>query len=316
MSLPPLPTAAPRPLRLAAIGVLVLAPLAASADETGWQLRHQEPRAFGQRVGDVVERRIHVTLSPGLQLDRASLPPIGRRGKALELRTVDWSGPGWLSGRQHTLTLSYQVFLSPPAVRTLEMPALTLRFEGGPRAEEVRIDAWPMTLAPLAPDPPSNRTGLGELRPEAVALPIDTTPARQRLAVVAAVALLALAYLAQVYLLAPWWAARHRPFARAWASLRGIGRGADAAARQQAYRQLHRALDQTAGAVVFDQGVARFLAAHPRFRPVQAELHEFFARSRAEFFDEPANGAGGSEDATAWLHRLCRRCRDLERGAA
>lgn len=296
--------------------MLALGPLDVPAEETGWVVRHDEPRAFGQRVGDVVERRVHITAPPGLRLDRASLPPIGRRGKALELRAVDWSGPGWAGGRQHTLTLAYQVFLSPPAVRTIEMPALTLRFDGGPRVEELRIEAWPMTLAPLAPDPPSTRSGLGELRPQAAPLPIDTLPARQRLTAVAVVASLALAYLAQVYLLGPWWAARHRPFGRAWASLRRLGRVDDVAARQQAYRQLHRALDQTAGAVVFDQGVAQFLAAHPRFRPVQSDLHEFFARSRAEFFGDAAPGAEVRGDTSAWLRSLCRRCRDLERGAA
>lgn len=296
-----------------AVTTLAAASFATRADDTGWQVRHEEPRAFGQRVGDLVERRIHIEPPAGLVLDPASLPSVGRRGKALELRTVDWAAPGWFGGRGHTLTLVYQVFLSPPEVRTLEMPVLTLRFDGGARTEELRIDAWPMSLSPLAPDPPSPRTGLGELRPEAAPLPLDTTPARRRLLACAALALLALAYLAQVYLLAPWWAGRRRPFARAWLGLRIAAPAGDATARQQAYRALHRALDETAGAVVFEPGVAEFLAAHPRFRPVQAELGEFFARSRAEFFGKPGETTG---DAAAWLRQLCRRCRDLERGAA
>lgn len=299
--------------RTAVAVMLISAPLVAGAAEDAalWQVRADEPRAFGQRVGDVVERRFHIDTPPGRHLDLASLPTVGRRGKSIELREVRWSEPGWF-GRGHTLTLAYQVFVSPTEVRTIEMPAVMLRFEGGPRTEDLRLDAWPMTLAPLAPAEPSPRTGLGELRPPAPPPAIDTTPARSRLAACAALALLGLAYLARVYLVAPWWAGRGRPFAQAWAALRR-GSGSTVAGRQQAYRSLHRALDRTAGEVLFEQGLPQFLARHPRYATLGAELGEFFARSRAEFFGQPARDG---EEAVRWLRGLCRRCRDLERGAA
>lgn len=300
-------------LQAAAAVMLAAAPLVGGAAEDAalWQVRADEPRAFGQRVGDVVERRFHIETPPGRRLDLASLPAVGRRGKSIELRDVRWTEPGWF-GRGHTLTLSYQVFVSPTEVRTIEMPSITLRFDGGPRTEDLRLDAWPMTLSPLAPAEPSPRTGLGELRPPAPPPAIDTAPARTRLAVCAVLALLGLAYLARVYLVAPWWAGRERPFAQAWASLRR-GSGSTVPARQQAYRALHRALDRTAGEVLFEQGLPQFLARHPRYAPLVADLGEFFARSRAEFFGEPpADG----EEAVRWLRGLCRRCRDLERGAA
>lgn len=167
------------------------APLAVGASEDAalWQVRADEPRAFGQRVGDVVERRFLIETPPGRHLDLASLPAVGRRGKSIELREVRWTEPGWF-GRGHTLTLAYQVFVSPTEPRTIEMPAITLRFDGGPRTEDLRLDAWPMTLSPLAPAEASPRTGLGELRPAAPPPMIDTGPARTRLAVCAALALL------------------------------------------------------------------------------------------------------------------------------
>lgn len=300
-------------LHAAAAALLLAVPLARGAAEDAalWQVRADEPRAFGQRVGDVVERRFHIETPPGRHLDLASLPAVGRRGKSIELRDVRWTEPGWF-GRGHTLTLAYQVFVSPTEARTIEMPAVTLRFDGGPRTEDLRIDAWPMTLAPLAPVEVSPRTGLGELRPPAPAPGIDTTPALARLAVCGALALLGLAYLAQVYLVAPWAASRHRPFAQAWQALRRGG-AAGPHARHHAYRLLHRALDRTAGEVVFEQGLAAFLARHPRFAPLGSELGEFFARSRAEFFGAPVHEG---EEAVRWLRTLCRRCRDLERGAA
>jgi mxaA protein len=261
----------------------------------------------------VVQRHIRIETPPGRRLDLASLPPVGRRGKSLELRDVRWTEGGWFGAPGHTLTLDYQVFVSPTEVRTIEMPPLTLRFDGGPRPEDLRIDAWPMTLAPLAPAEVSPRTGLGELRPPAATPAIDTTSAVTRRGICAALALLGLGYLVRVYLVAPWWSARHRPFANAWQALRRSGTGATTPSRQQAYRQLHRALDLTAGEVVFEQGLSRFLAAHPRYVPLRAELGEFFARSRAEFFGEPSHDGA---EAGRWLRALCRRCRDLERGAA
>lgn len=287
-------------------------PQATAAEEGGWQVQADEPRAFGHHVGDVVQRRFVITVPPGRSIDRASLPQVGRRGKSLELRAVRWAEAGWFGARAHTLELDYQLFVSPPEVRTFEMPPVTLRFEGGPRSEDLRLDAWPVTLSPLVPREPSPRTGLGELRPEAPAPLIDTRPALLRLAASAVIGLLSLAYLAQVYLLGPWWRSRQGPFARAWAELHRLPRDATPEQRQRAFRQVHRALDGTAGEVVFEAGLPAFLADHPRFRPMQGELVEFFDRSRAEFFGTPP--AGG--EALHWLRGLTRRCRDLERGAA
>jgi mxaA protein len=285
-----------------------------AAEDSGWRLQSDEPRAFGHQVGEVVTRRFVIETPPGRRIDRASLPQVGRRGKSLELRAVRWREPGWFDAQRYTLELDYQVFVSPPEVRTLEMPPVMLRFDGGARSEELRLDAWPLTVAPLVPREPSPRTGLGELRPDAPAPAIDTRPALQRLAAMAVLALLALAYLAQVYLVGPWWRSRLRPFALAWGGLRGLGQAAATPAqRQAAYRLLHRALDGTAGEVVFERSLPSFLAAHPRYQPLQAELAEFFQRSRAEFFGTPAADDG---EALRWLRALARRCRDLERGAA
>lgn len=271
-----------------------------------------EPRAFGYSLGDVVSRRVLLTLPPGLALDAASLPAAGQRGKALELRRADWQRVAQPGGQRYELTLDYQVFLSPREVRTLEMPPVKLRFEGGPRPEEVRIDAWPLTVAPLAPAEPSPRTGLGELRPDWPAPLIDAQGPRQRLALAAALVALLLAYLGIVYLGLPWWSQRHRPFTQAWRALRPLSARSPAQQRQAAYRALHQALNRTAGEVLFETGIERFVAAHPRFAPLRDEIAGFFARSRAEFF---TGGGDGPQDAP-WLRDFARRCRDAERGSA
>jgi mxaA protein len=262
-----------------------------------------EPRAFGHAVGDVVTRRIHLDLPPGLRLDESSLPQVGGQGRALELRSVQREGP--------ELVLAYQVFVSPPEVRTLELPPLALRIEGGSRPVDLRVDAWPLTVSPLSPAEASPRTGLGELRPDAPPPLIDTSAPRARLLWYAGLATVLLGYLAQVYIGLPWWTRRRRPFGQAWRALRQLPPQPDAAQWRAAWTQLHRAFNQTAGQALFEPGVPAFLSAHPRFEALRGELPQFFRRSRAVFFE---NGAAPAD--RRWLLDFCRRCRDAERGAA
>ena len=264
----------------------------------------REPRAFGYQVGDVVSRSVVIHAPAGLVLDETSVPKPGARGKALELRHVAQRSAGEPGGQRIELTLAYQVFLSPPQVRTLEMPSLTLHFRGAPRDQDLRIEAWPLTVAPLVPVEVSPRRGLGELQPDAEPPLIDTTAARHRLVAYASVLLLAMGYLGFVYFGVPWWSRAHRPFAQAWRGLRGIERRA-------AFQRVHEALNRSASEVLFEPGIARFIGRQPNFAPLRDELVTFFEHSRLEFF-----GAGAASDAElAWLIEFCRRCRDAERGS-
>jgi mxaA protein len=272
--------------------------------------RSSEPRAFGYSVGDVVSRRIALQVPDGLRLDESSLPRAGAHGGALELQHVVLHRS--LAGVPESLQLDYQIFLAPRDVRVLEMPPVELRFDGVPRAQTLRVDAWPVTVAPLAPTDPSPRDGLGEMRPDREPPLIDTGSTRLRLALEALVLVLGLAYLAQVYLVLPWSAQRRRPFGRAWPALKAaLSAQPDAAQRRVAFERVHAALNESAGEVLFAPGLDRFLAAQPHFAALRDDLVRFFAASRAEFF------AGHDEAVDArWLLEFCRRCRDLERGAA
>lgn len=271
-----------------------------------------EPRAFGYQVGDVVSRTVSVHVPDGLLLDDSSVPQPGARGRALELRSVAMRSHAEPGGRRVELSLTYQVFLAPVQVRTLETPTFTLRFQGQPRAQEVRVEAWPVTVSPLLPLDASPRRGLGDLRPDTPPPLIDTTAARNRMAAYAAVGLLLLGYLVYVYFGLPWWARGHRPFTLAWRALRSSKAASADVQRRDAFARLHEALNRTAGEVVFEQGIDRFVSAHPRFAPLRADLVSFFEQSRRQFFAADEQGAPD----TRWLLGLCRRCRDAERGAA
>jgi len=274
-------------------------------------LTTQEPRAFGWQLGDVVSRTVTVDAPDGLQLDEASVPQPGARGKALELREVARRSRPSAGGQHHELTLSYQVFLSPQEPRVLEMPGFSLHFKGPPRDQDVKVEAWPVSVSPLTPVEVAHRRGLGELQPDAPPPRIDTQAERMRLAVYGVLALALLAYLAHVYIGLPWWVRRHRPFTLAWRQLRGLPPAAPQGQWRAALQQMHGALNATLGEVVFEQDIDRFLRARPQFTPLRDELARFFRQSRGEFF-----GSGQAPADGRWLRDLCRRCRDVERGAA
>lgn len=271
-----------------------------------------EPRAFGYHVGDIVEREVIVHAPRGFVLDEASLPRPGARGKALELQAVLRHTESESGGTRHELKLRYQVFMSPTEVRTLEIAPFSLSFKGDGRDQGVRVEAWPVTVSPLVPTEVSPREGLGELRPDAAPPLIDTRSTQTRLLAYGVVLLLCLAYLAQVYIAMPWWSSRKRPFANAWRQLSHLPAGSPSVEWRAAFQRVHDALNETAGEVVFEHGIDRFVAAQPRYAGLRADLLAFFEQSRREFF------AGGqpAADGGRWLVEFCRKCRDAERGAA
>jgi mxaA protein len=189
------------------------------------------------------------------------------------------------------------------------MPPLHLRFEGQPRAQALRIDAWPVTVAPLVPLEVSPRNGLGELQPDAPVPQVATHALRARLSAYAAVATLLLATLACVYGAGSWWGRRQRPFARAWRSMHRLLPGDEAAAWRVACERLHAAFNEAGGEVLFEHGIHRFAARRPTFQALQEDMRHFLRLSRRGFFGDGVHETG----ELAWLIAFGRRCRDAER---
>ena len=300
-------------LRLLAIvlGLWVAAPQAAEPEPAPLVARTVEPRAFGIRVGDVVERQVIVDIPTRLTLDEESLPRVGPHGPVLELRSLGRSATRTSAGRQLTLVLRYQVFAAPVAVRSYELPKLQLRFGGAPRGEELRVDPWPLVVSALGTEEASPREGLGELRPD-IAPPLrDITPERVVLGACAAAALLLAGYLGLVYWGLPWWGRRHRPFAQAFKVVQAQAEERDAC------RALHAAFNQTAGRAVFAEAIDAFLVQTPRFAGLKDDIRTFFARSQATFFADAERASSPPPSTQAnWLLAFARACRDAERGSA
>jgi mxaA protein len=271
-----------------------------------------EPRAFGYQLGDTAAREVQIDVPRRLKLDDATLPRVGPQGPALELRSMVRTEHATGSGSRLTLKLTYQIFAAPVSVRTYELPPLKLHFDGateGARAEDLRVDVWPLVVAAIATEEPSPRTGLGELRPDAEPPARDTFVERGLFWACGGVALLAGLYLGLVYFGLPWWGRRHRPFGLAY---RHLLQAKDIDALESC-RTLHAAINQTAGQVVFAESLDGFLAQAPRFGALREPMQHFFARSQAAFF---GGGAAGQPIERAWILDFARACRNVERGSA
>lgn len=276
----------------------------------GLQASTREPRAYGYQLGDTLQREVLIEVPAGLALDAASLPMPGARGQAIELRAVRLGSEPMPGGQRQRLRLDYQVFFAPREVRTLEIAPLILRYTGQPRDQTLRIDAWPVTVAPLLPLSVSPRQGLGDLQPDVAPPLIDASALQQRLLLWAGAATLAMAWLAWARLGWPWWQRRHLPFGQAWAHLRRLPDTPDSERWHAACRRLHRALDQSAGQVMFEAGLPAWLARQPALAPLKEDLARFLRLSQQLFF---APGAAAPPDA-GWLRSLSLRCCQAERG--
>jgi mxaA protein len=309
----------------AAFALGAAGPSTAADEAAALRVEASEPRAYGYQVGDVVARRITVHAPPGWRLLEDSLPRPGGRGAPIELRSVAAQVHAAGAGQRHELQLEYQVFFAPASVRTLEIAPLRLRFESATRSEELRVEGAPVTVAPLAPVEVSPRRGLGELQPDRAPALVATAALQTRLVLSAALALAALGALALLRFGPPWHAARNRPFARAWRELRRLPLHPGPEQWRDACRTLHRALNASAGEVLFEPGLERFVSRNPKLRDERDAIARFMQLSREVFFAGPAAPAPGASpgapvlraDAAsnaAWLVDLCRRCRDAERG--
>jgi len=286
-------------VRIASLLAIALVALAGRA----WPLSVQtiEPRPFGYTVGDVLERRVLVDRAQDGTVDPASLPRPGRSSRWFQLREAA-SGPDGVR-------LRYQIVNTPLQPERENLPSLRLRVIGPDgRARQADIGPFTVALAPVAQFGPNDVIQSDNLRPDLDPEPIDTS--RRRAWVLGCGA--ALAALSMV-IVAPVAARRlsgrrSGPFARAARALRRLVPAQDAAARDQALRRLHAALDEAAGRTLALDNVDQLFQLHPWLAPARIKVEALLADSRAAFFgNAPAPAPEHLEAVAAELADLERR---------
>ena len=252
-----------------------------------------EPRAYGYQVGDAGAAPRHRARAGRLALDEASLPRPGGRGQALELRHVEHRSAAEARGCATNSCSTTRCSWRRRRCARWRSRRCGCALTAAARSEELLVEAWPVTIAPLVPVEAPTRRGLGELQPDRPPPLIDTTAQR------AAARRLRRARRAAAGLVWPWLLPRP---ALARGAQPAVRRGLAAAARpagRPARAAVARGLRASArgaepqrrrGAV---RARARRLRRAPAgaSRPLRDDLARFLQMSRAEFFGGAVRGS-------------------------
>jgi len=226
------------------------------------------------------------------------LPASGPAGNWVERRAVrverDDSGHRWL-------TIDYQIMNSPQTLTPVALPSWKLASKVS--GVELRVPEWSVTVAPLTPRQPVARAGLGDLRPDRRASPMDVATTERWLATWIAALLVCVVAWIGWWLWRNWRASSAQPFARALRELRDVDESSP-----QAWHAVHRAFDGTAGRVVQPGAVSVLFERAPQFEPERSAIERFFAASAERFFT-----VGPARRATISLRALASDLRRIEK---
>ena len=298
---------------LAAALLATLAFLSPLVDAAVEELEVRTPRPYGYLIGDTIDHRISLVLSPGFELDPASLPEPGRTTRWLSLNEVVLDGKPDSDTSRHTIRLRYQVVNAGPNLVGAGTPPLRLRIVGPDDDLPVVIPAWGFTIGPIVTPEERPRGALPELR---AALPPAPVPLTARTVRVAALGLLAaglIVLVARGYLRGRFGPRARGYFEHAYRRVERRMAGAQApGARADALIDIHAAFNATAGRAVFEHDLDRFFVEHPRFESLRARIETLFADSGKLFYGSAGDSPAG-DPGLGRLRELCRACRDAER---
>lgn len=280
--------------------ILCLVAAIACAQPASAQIRsvtlQRRSRDFGYFAGDVLSSTALIAVGPDTVLDVATLPAAGPVAAAIDVRRVETTREKLADGTLVRIRVTYQNFVAPEQVTTVDVPGYTLAFSHGGVRLTASIPGFDFTASPFRHDL-APVLDVSALRPDHAPDSID--PANPLRALYAGSAIAAVAVL---ILLRP--ARRTGPFADAARQIRGAA--GDTA--RDAVLALHRAFDATAGRPVLADDTDIFFEQHPRFAALRSDIEKFFAASRAVFF---ANGTEPPDMSV--LRRLSRRLMRAER---
>lgn len=274
------------------------------------ELERVTPRPFGYLIGDRIEHQIYLRLPGRCRLEPAALPA-GQLNHWLEAQVGAIAEHRDADSVRYRLRLVYQTYAGVLEVKTLKVPALTLRYRCGETAGEAVVPPWAFTQSPLQELALRRAASSEYLQPDHAAQRLDATSARRRswgfgMSLVALVAVWLGLEGRRLY--------RARPFAGAYRTVHTLlaqsGGGGEPA--RAAFLCLHRAFDAYHGQPMFAAELEAFCGRAEGFRRLQPEIEAFFAASDRVFFaGELPERAFPSERLSA----LCLALRNAEREA-
>ncbi|HEX5122303.1 MAG TPA: hypothetical protein VFV97_03575 [Rhodanobacteraceae bacterium] len=265
---------------------------------------HVSLRDTGYMLGDLIEERVEIALPDGAHIDPESLPLPGRVAPWLEVRRAMLEPA---RGASQAFVVTYQIFAETEQATQAPLPEFRVRVRGAHGADDVTVPSRGFLLSPSLPATLTDRDR--ELRPSP-----DPAPMPERGALAGALASLAVALAATGYLLwrydrLPFLPYAPGPLLRAWRSWRRRSRGTLSGEDETALlRDLHGALNQSAGETLYPSTLQRLFDRAPYLAPLRAEIERVFAASWQRFY------GGGEAPAPAHVLATLQSAADRERG--
>ncbi|PCI60546.1 MAG: hypothetical protein COB34_02375 [Methylophilaceae bacterium] len=287
-------------------------------DEQYLNIEISDPaRDAGYVIGDILNRKITLTIKKPYQLIIESLPIVGYehlyRGKksGIELVKINTKIEKNSASETYALDLSYQVFKTDRLVKPAALRAESLRIRNTSSKEVVqyKLPAFTFRISPLSVFGQVNLSQ--EMYPFTPPLTLDNDNVIFNLKVLAAALALALLGLLYIFGAHAWLPKMGAPFAKAYRDIRKMSDSTENL--KQAVTRVHESLNKTAKESLFNHNLDAFIARNATFLPVKKEIEQFFGLSHQVFFEDSSQPLT-TEDPKAWLLQLCRRLRDCERG--
>jgi mxaA protein len=265
----------------------------------------QNPASYaGIQIGDVLQRIMRLSVAAGEQLNDSKLPLKGLQRNGVELRQLKVDSHKQGDKQVYTLVFDYQVFASSGKPLQLQLPAEQLTFNSGATAE---LPSWRFWLMAQLPDQlqKAKQSVIAQYPPAL----LDTQTPQRGLAV--SLLLAVLGGLVLLYRNADWnlLPVGQSHFSRAYRKLKKLP--ANEQGQKQAALLVQDALNQRFGQQMLAKHVPEFLSQQLGFKPLEQELHAFFAQANAVLY------SGQTSDAAAYLQQcktFTRQLRDCERG--
>jgi mxaA protein len=265
----------------------------------------QNPASYaGIQIGDVLQRIMRLSVAAGEQLNDSKLPLKGLQRNGVELRQLKVDSHKQGDKQVYTLVFDYQVFASSGKPLQLQLPAEQLTFNSGATAE---LPSWRFWLMAQLPDQlqKAKQSVIAQYPPAL----LDTQTPQRGLAV--SLLLAVLGGLVLLYRNADWnlLPVGQSHFSRAYRKLKKLP--ANEQGQKWVVLLVQDALNQRFGQQMLAKHVPEFLSQQLGFKPLEQELHAFFAQANAVLY------SGQTSDAAAYLQQcktFTRQLRDCERG--
>lgn len=266
------------------------------------------PQSNGIHIGDVLQRKVKIELKQPYAISKTAFPLKGSNTQGMELVDISVRTDAGDDKTVYTIALSYQVFAHANSPVVMQLPAQSLAVTGGNKAITLNLPPWRFWFSPLvaAADIADARASL---QPSQRPVLVDVSGHKARLAMFAGLFMVGLIALVYINADRRWLPFMGGPFAHAHRRIKRLQK--NPAQQEQALLHLHQAFNRTFGANLFSSNIQQFLAQHPKFAGLKAEIEAFFEKSNRALF---AGAAGAHDTSVQELLTLSRQLRDSERG--